>query len=323
MKLYPAGTVIFAKSGMSAALGRVVKLDRPAYVVSHLAALRPTGRYDSNFLAHWLASYGTHKLIKDPAYPSIRLADIAELNVPDLPLGKQKRIAAILDQADAIHRQRLGVVRQLGRLRDALLDDACSGSDRPVPLSSLFSDIRMGPFGSLLHKADYVSGGIPLINPMHIAGGRIFPDPDFAVSAAKADQLKSYQLAQGDIVIGRRGEMGRAALVLEQHSGMMCGTGSMRLRVRPVALPEFMADFLTHPRLVRELENAATGVTMLNLNSSSFDKIMTRFPPLHAQERYARIKAEIEKKRDLFAASIERAAALSASLQHRAFRGEL
>jgi type I restriction enzyme S subunit len=54
LRLYPKDTIVFAKSGMSATLGRVYRLSEPAYVVSHLAALVPTGDYDPIYLTHWL-----------------------------------------------------------------------------------------------------------------------------------------------------------------------------------------------------------------------------------------------------------------------------
>ena len=191
-------------------------------------------------------------------------------------------------------------------------------------LSSAFLDIKMGPFGSLLHKADYVSDGIPLINPMHIASGKIIPDPAYAVSVAKLNALSSYRLEENDVVIGRRGEMGRSALVSKENAGMLCGTGSMRLRVdHTVAIPEFVADFLSSPRTVRELENAASGVTMLNLSSKSFDKIFVRLPNLELQREYVVAKARIKSQISVVESGMKQTSALSTSLQHRAFRGEL
>nr|WP_272212340.1 restriction endonuclease subunit S [Marinicella sp. W31]MDC2878256.1 restriction endonuclease subunit S [Marinicella sp. W31] len=105
-RIYPKDTIVFAKSGMSAMLGRVYRLPEPAHVVSHLAALVPTGKYDPGFLTHWLRKHPPSRLIKDPAYPSIRVSDIAEVGVPAVPLEEQRRIAETLDKADAIRRKR-------------------------------------------------------------------------------------------------------------------------------------------------------------------------------------------------------------------------
>src|SRR4051794_38333763 len=57
MRLYPRDTILFAKSGMSAKIGRVYRMRQPAYVVSHLAALAPIGKYEPSYLAHWLRAH--------------------------------------------------------------------------------------------------------------------------------------------------------------------------------------------------------------------------------------------------------------------------
>jgi type I restriction enzyme S subunit len=74
--------------------------------VSHLAALVPTGDYDPIYLTHWLRRHPPAHLIKDPAYPSIRISDIEQEQVPRVRLQEQRRIAAILDRADGIRRKR-------------------------------------------------------------------------------------------------------------------------------------------------------------------------------------------------------------------------
>ena len=83
-----------------------------------------------------------------------------------------------------------------------------------VALSDL-ADIKIGPFGSLLHKEDYIDGGHPLLNPSHIVDGKVSPDDKLTISDEKYEELSAYQLKAGDVVMGRRGEMGRCAVVPE------------------------------------------------------------------------------------------------------------
>lgn len=106
MKLYPKDTILFAKSGMSAKLGRIYRLKKASFVVSHLAALQPRGNYDPSYLMYWLRKNPPSSLIKDDAYPSIRTSEISALDVPSISLREQRRIAAILDKADAVRRKR-------------------------------------------------------------------------------------------------------------------------------------------------------------------------------------------------------------------------
>src|SRR5690606_9876823 len=107
LKEFPAGTVLFAKSGMSATKGQIYRTKRAGYVVSHLAALVPNNDETGRFLTYALAYRSPTALIKDAAYPSIRLSDIAKFTVPaPRDVDEQRRIVAILDKADALRQKR-------------------------------------------------------------------------------------------------------------------------------------------------------------------------------------------------------------------------
>ncbi len=96
LKLFPAGTVLFAKSGMSATKGHVYQLRRPAYVVNHLAALVPRSEVSGRYLRQVLKFKSPTCLIKDEAYPSIRLGDIECMEVPaPKSESERERIAKI------------------------------------------------------------------------------------------------------------------------------------------------------------------------------------------------------------------------------------
>ena len=66
------------------------------------------------------------------------------------------------------------------------------------------AEIKIGPFGSLLHKEDYIAGGHALVNPSHIIDGKIAPDNGLTVSDDKYEELAAYHLREGDVVMGRR-----------------------------------------------------------------------------------------------------------------------
>ena len=78
---------------------------------------------------------------------------------------------------------------------------------KKVALSDV-AEIKIGPFGSLLHKEDYIENGHPLVNPSHIIDGSISTDSKLSISDVKYAELNSYHLKVGDVVLGRRGEMG-------------------------------------------------------------------------------------------------------------------
>ncbi|MCZ8088702.1 MAG: restriction endonuclease subunit S [Rhodobacteraceae bacterium] len=158
---------------------------------------------------------------------------------------------------------------------------------RAVPLADLAS-FRTGPFGSTFHKSDYQSGGVPLINPSHIIDGEIVPDERVAVAPDLASRLSVFALRENDIVIGRRGEMGRCAVVRSHTAGFLCGTGSMIVRPRPGVSPELLQAFLASPKVVAKIEENSVGTTMINLNQGTLSSLEILLPDNdHGQQAIA------------------------------------
>ena len=83
------------------------------------------------------------------------------------------------------------------------------------------ASFKTGPFGSALHRSDYVDGGVPVINPMQILDGVIVPTSSMAIIEQAARRLSEFRLAAGNVVIGRRGEMGRCAVVRSDQQGWL------------------------------------------------------------------------------------------------------
>lgn len=129
------------------------------------------------------------------------------------------------------------------------------------------ADIKIGPFGTSLHVEDYISGGIPLVNPQHMANGIIQPKVDFSISEEKYEELSSYHLKEHDIVLARRGEIGRCAVVLREQLPLICGTGSMILRLHGDCSADYLQKVISYPSYSNFMESKATGSTMKNLNS--------------------------------------------------------
>lgn len=196
-----------------------------------------------------------------------------------------------------------------------------------VPLENLVDLIKIGPFGSSLHESDYIENGIPLVNPKHIVQQRIVPQSKISISDEKAEELSSYKLKENDIVLGRRGEMGRCAPISNREENWICGTGSMIIRLKKEYDAKLYSLILGSQATVTYLENSAVGSTLKNLN----EKIVRKIPvPQFSNEEQHEIVRLID---DLLAR--ERAAQQAAeqalasidlmkkSILARAFRGEL
>ena len=174
---------------------------------------------------------------------------------------------------------------------------------------------RTGPFGSALHKADYTVDGVPVINPMHIVDGQIEPTRTMTITEKAATDLADFRLKAGEIVIGRRGDMGRCAVVQPHQSGWLCGTGSMIVRPGDTN-PRFLQRVLSSPRAVAAIEETSVGTTMVNLNQASLSGLKVQFPPLPEQRAIAEALSDVDallgaldrliaKKRDLKQAAMQ------------------
>ena len=158
---------------------------------------------------------------------------------------------------------------------------------------SEFADVRIGPFGSLLHKEDYIQGGHPLVNPSHMVDGTIVPDNDLTLSDSKYKELVAYQLRLNDVVIARRGEIGRCALV--EKEGFFCGTGSMFVRIKKDCRADYLQRVISYPTFAARLEDAAVGITMKNINAGMIEDCPIPLPPLAIQREFAAFVAKVDK----------------------------
>ena len=144
---------------------------------------------------------------------------------------------------------------------------------------------KTGPFGSALHKSDYVENGVPWINPIHIIDGYLIPDSRVTITEDAANLLNDFKLRINDIVIARRGEMGRCAVVPESQAGWLCGSGSMIIRCTQRIEPDFVQRVLASPRAIADIESASVGSTMNNLNQGVLANLKIQCPPTMIEQR--------------------------------------
>lgn len=179
-----------------------------------------------------------------------------------------------------------------------------------LSFGELAKDIATGPFGTMIHKEDYILGGTPMINPSHMVEDRIVEDLSVSLSSTKAEELGSYSLEPGDIVFARRGEVGRLAIVTEREAGWLCGTGSFRARFFGNEVQPYLLKFFRSQKVRSFLGSESVGATMANLNQGILSELPISLPPLAEQKR---IVAKVDQLMALCdALETESAAAMAA-----------
>ncbi|HCM0976024.1 TPA: restriction endonuclease subunit S [Vibrio parahaemolyticus] len=284
-------------------LNKVVLPDEQGLATTELVPMLPDPeKLDRRYLVHYLRSKQFVSWISDQVagakMPRVLMKIFWDHEIPLPPLAEQKRIAAILDKADAIRQKRKQAIELADEfLRSVFLDMFGDPVTNPkgweVKKLSNIAHIQIGPFGTQLHKEDYIENGIPLINPTHIVQGSIVPNSNLTISSKKHRELSEYHLKAGDIVMGRRGEMGRCAIVHEQEAGWLCGTGSVFIRPQNIGVfSEYLNKLLSSQAIKKHLESESQGATMPNLNKTIVGNIQIPVPSDEALEQFSLLKAK-------------------------------
>ena len=333
------GDILIAMSGATTGKFGVFSQDALAYQNQRVGNIKPHSEtlISKRFVYYLIGSL--QKKIEEGAYggaqPNISSKAIEEIVTHLPPLAEQKQIVAKLDVAfgylETLKASLARIPQLLKTFRQSVLTQAVTGKLTGNLETTLLGDmgvkIQTGPFGSSLHKEDYIENGTPVINPSHIKNGEILPDLSVTISNSKLREVKGFILEDGDVIIGRRGEMGRAAVYNDKFGKMLCGTGSIILKKSPKLSSEFLAYYLRSPFCVDFLTTNAVGSTMVNLNQKIIKSLP--FPKLgkEAQENIVKKIEELLSKADAIESQYlslkEKVDKLPQALIAKAFRGEL
>ena len=305
------------------------------WVNNHAHVIRP---HRNIVLDNWLIYFLNHsdltEFVSGLTVPKLNQANLRGIQIPFPKLPEQQRIVAILDKAFAsIATAKANTEQNLKNARalfDSYLHEVFSQRGEgweEKPLSDFTHSISTGPFGSLLHKSDYVSEGVPLVNPINIVNGYIVPNCDKQINEATKQRLQSYILQEGDIVIGRRGEIGRCAVVTSEQAGWVCGTGCFFIRPLQTVNPYFLVNLIRSSKYREQLENLSSGATMLNLSNKALSELLITIPSFNEQqnilEKLDDIQKETQRLETLYQRKLTALDELKKSLLHKAFNGDI
>ena len=279
---------------------------------------------DEEYLRFFL-SRALKQIENRTSFVTVKHLSTKELNSLELEcpnIQKQKEISDRLvkiEEIISLRQQQLAKLDELVKARFVeMFGDPVSNpyGFEKVPLSEL-AEIKIGPFGSLLHKEDYIEGGHPLLNPSHIVDGNIVPDKKLTISDEKYNELEAYHLHFGDVVMGRRGEMGRCAVVMGE--GFLCGTGSLLIRTREEVTADFIQKVISFPSFKKTIEDMAVGQTMPNLNVPIVSRFQVVKPPIDIQHRYYSFVGEVDNLKQSVQKNLDKLETLKKALMQQYF----
>lgn len=326
LREYPAGTIVFAKSGMSATKGLVHALRSSCYVVNHLAALIPKVRSDGPFMVRLLEWDSPSRLVRDSAYPSIRLSDIEDMvvTVPADP-NERARIASILDLAGSLHAKRRGALEQLDTLAQSTFLDMFgdpASNPRGWPTKK-FGDPAVGVLdrGVSRHRPrnapELLGGPYPLVQTGEVANcdGYI---RGYTATYSEAGFRQSKMWPAGTLCITIAANIAKTGILTFDA----CFPDSVvGFRSSATETVEFVRVWLSF--LQKRLEDRAPESAQKNINLAILRDLDIPFPPFALQRVFAERVAAIESAKAAQRWSLAAIEALFESLQDRAFGGSL
>ena len=285
------------------------------------------------YVYHWFASTDIQSLARSFSNQTTNISNLSlarclDLEIPLPPLDEQRRIAAILDQADALRRKRKRTLDLLEALEKAVFIEVFVDDDpkwllRTVGNISL--NVRTGPFGSQLLHSEFTDSGIAVLGIDNAVSNTFKWGERRFISSEKYQQLRRYTVLPSDVLVTIMGTCGRCAIVpnnIEKaiNTKHIC---CITLNEKD-CLPEyFQAAFLRHPAILKQLGVQAKGAVMPGLNMGIIKALELPVPPIKHQHIFARQITNLNAMRNIAEHAVRIIEALFTSLQHRAFSGQL
>ena len=244
----------------------------------------------------------------------------------DLIENNRRRMAKLEEAARLLYREWFVRLRFPGHEHTRIVNGVPEGWSKPTLQAVCAPDngIQTGPFGSQLHQSDYTETGVPVIMPKDILGFRIVTDSIAYIPEDLANSLGRHRLQLGDVVYGRRGDIGRRAFISSRQVGWFCGTGCLRLRPNSeVVDPRYFFDALGSPETAGTIAGRAKGATMPNLNASIMADVTILMPNYTLQQEYTKHVSHLSDMIECLALQNEKLRAARDLLLPRLMSGEI
>jgi type I restriction enzyme S subunit len=250
---------------------------------------------------------------------------LANFAVPALPLTEQRRITAALDQAELLRTTRSAALAQLDGLTQAVFVDLF-GSPQSIlqkwPVAKLGELLDFMTSGSRGWAKFYSGVGDIFLRIQNVCRDALRLDDVAYVKAPETAEARRTRVLPGDVLLSITADLGRTAVIPAGIGTAFINQHLSILRTKAV-VPRYLSAYLSSPAGQREVLGRNKHAVKAGLNFDDIRSFQIPMPPFDLQREFARRGAAVEKLKTAHRTALAELDALFASLQHRAFRGEL
>jgi type I restriction enzyme S subunit len=328
VKLIPAGALLLAMYG--ATVGRLGILGVEATTNQAVCHIVPDPKAaEVRFLFHALSNQVANLVARavGGAQPNISQGIVKDLKLALPPLAEQRRIAEVLDRAEALRAKRRAPLAQLDSLTQSLFLDLFGDPIKNPhgfqvrPMIELIDPLRPISYGILMPGPDQVEG-VKYVRVVDMKNGGIDLSGIRKTTEAMSNSFRRSLLKPADLLMSIRGHVGRFAVVPPELDGANITQDTARLAIVG-ASSVFVRECLRAEGFQRWMAKHTKGVAVRGINLGDVKLMPVILPPRPTQDKFARQANTVEKLNTAQRASLAELDALFATLQYRAFRGEL
>ena len=300
LKLYPKGTILFAKSGMSCMKGYVYVLPQDAFVVSHLACITPNEDV-SEYLRYYFTFHKPNHLVKDAAYPSISLSDIGELEIDmktDLERIEVVNQLHLIESIISLRQQELIALDDLIKARFVELFGDAVHNDNGWNTSSVEDvclDIYGGGTPSKSHLEYYEDGDIPWVSSKDIKSDVLYGSQIY-INQLGVDNSSAKMVPVNSVIMVIR-------------SGILKHTLPVAINAVPITVNQDLKVFIPSERILTRFlavqfkmleKDILSGVRAVTADNIEFNTLKERHiivPPIKLQQQFVEFCKQVDKSK--------------------------
>lgn len=336
-KLIPKGSLLIAMYG--ATVGEISQLNFEAATNQAVCNILPDSKIcDVNYLYRFLQSSKNWLLSRrvGGGQPNISQSLIRDLEVPLPPLEEQRRIAAILDQADALRQKRQQSLEKLDQLLQAafieMFGDPVSNPKgwEIKNLKDLSTKIQSGntPKGG---SENYVEEGVIFLRSQNVWKNRVLLDDVVFIDEKTHKKMSGSSLKFEDILMTKTGRintenssLGRAAIYLGADDSANINGHVYLIRMKKEVNKYFIVSILTLSSYYEYIRSICVGgIDKRQVNKEHLEYLPIIQPPIELQNKFEKISKHIEKQKKELTQQLEILNNLFNGLQQKAFTGRL